>query len=95
MAKLDYTTGNFGGNNMNIGELKKLIADLDDALVVILQCDGEGNSYSFVEGIDADNIAYDDENELRVGPIKLSKELINRHFSEEDLIDGPACAVIW
>ena len=80
---------------MNIGELKKLIADLDDSLVVILQCDSEGNSYSFVEGIDADNNAYDEEDELRVGPKKLTKKLIDRHFSEEDLINGPACVVIW
>lgn len=80
---------------MNIGKLKKLIADLDDSLVVIMQCDSEGNFYSFVEGIDADNIAYNNEDELRVGPIKLTEKLIERHFSEEDLISGPACAVIW
>lgn len=80
---------------MNIGELKKLIANLDDSLVVILQCDSEGNSYSFVEGIDINNLAYDNEDELTVGPIKLTEDLINRHFSEEDLIDGPPCVVIW
>ena len=80
---------------MNIGELKKLIENLDDSLIVILQCDGEGNSYSFVDGIDANNIAYNEEDELTVGPIKLTRELIDRHFSEEDLIDGPPCVVIW
>lgn len=80
---------------MNIGELKKLIENLDDSLIVILQCDSEGNSYSFVDGIDANNIAYNEEDELTVGPIKLTRELIDRHFSEEDLIDGPPCVVIW
>ena len=42
---------------MKVKELKKLLEEVDDNRIIILQKDGEGNGFSPLEGLD-DEVAY-------------------------------------
>lgn len=65
--------------------------------IVIVQGDGEGNSYSPLAGVDAENVAYEEENSWSVicGLEYLTKELEEEHYGEEDVCDGVPAAVLF
>ena len=81
---------------MNVKELKKLLETVDDDLIVILQKDGEGNGYSPCAGID-DEMNYEPESTYSgtVGYRKLTPELIEKGYSEEDCLPHAQPALIF
>jgi hypothetical protein len=74
---------------MTVKELKKLLENVDDNRIVILQKDGEGNGYSPLECIDDEsNYRADSTWSGEVGYQKLTPELIKQGYSDEDILSG-------
>lgn len=81
-----------------VKDLKKAIEDLPDDMLVVLQSDAEGNSYSIAAGVDAENIGvigdcwYDLSQKYR----QLTPEMCKNGYTEED-VDSTAtpCIILW
>lgn len=75
--------------NITVKELKKLLENVDENRIVILQNDAEGNGYSPLAGID-------DESNYRaystysgeVGYEKLTAALRKQGYSDGDVVSG-------
>jgi len=73
---------------MKVKELKKLLENCNDEDMVVLSLDGEGNSYSPLDGIE-ERIYVPETTYLGSTYIKeLTDELIKLGFSDEDLYHG-------
>lgn len=81
---------------MKVKELKKLLEDVSDDRIVILQKDAEGNGYSPLEGID-DESSYQAETTWcgEVGIERLTPELKKDGYTEEDVVDGEPALVLY
>lgn len=78
---------------MNIRELRKAIADLPDAMLVVMQRDADGNGYSPLACIDGDNNAYRADDGGEVGPMVLREEDVAQGYGHRD-VGGVACCVL-
>lgn len=74
---------------MKVKELKKLLENVDDERIVILQKDGEGNGYSPLETID-DEVNYRPDSTWsgEIGFQKLTAELRKQGYSDGDIVSG-------
>jgi hypothetical protein len=81
---------------MRVKELKKLLENINDERMVILQKDAEGNGYSPCRGID-DNCAYDADSTYSgtIGKQVLYEEDKKRGYSEEDISKGKPALVLY
>ena len=74
---------------MKVKELKEMLVGMDDDRVVVISSDGEGNSYSPLDGLD-DSCNYIPDStwsgETRI--TKLTKELEKQGYGEEDCANG-------
>lgn len=74
---------------MKVKELKKLLQNVDDERIVIMQADGEGNSYSPLCTIDDEsNYRADSTWSGIVGYQKLTAKLIKQGYSDGDIVSG-------
>lgn len=77
---------------MNVGELKKIIADMPDKTIVVLSRDSEGNGYSECQDWSADHKYKQGEIGLR----KLTPAHRASGYSEDDVLSGGKLAlVLW
>lgn len=77
--------------SFTVGDLKRLLADEDDSLLVILSGDGEGNTYRHWDGEVYDGPFWDQKNEELVG-----QEDEDRPLDREKLAKMyPACVVLY
>lgn len=80
---------------MTVKELKEALEGIDESRIVIMSSDGEGNSYSPLS--DISDGAYEAESTWSgtMGLEKLTKELKEEGYSEEDVIDGEPAICLW
>ena len=77
---------------MNIKELKEIIEDLDDNVLVVVSCDSEGNGYSEATGCSTRYNYSDGE----IGFSKLTAKDKKEGYGEGDLLkDGDPAFVLW
>jgi hypothetical protein len=76
---------------MTVRELKERLKGIDDDRLVVLSRDGEGNGYSPLADVD-DNAKYADRD---IGLERLTAELIESGFSDEDVMGGGQRAVVF
>lgn len=81
---------------MTVKELIEQLQGIDPDLIVIVQKDAEGNNYSPLDGIDADNTVYEADTTWSgtVGLRRLTPELRQQGYTPEDIIDGQPCCVL-
>lgn len=83
---------------MKVKQLRELLAQCNDDDVIIMSSDSEGNSYHPLseEGVSVGVYAWDGEYEGDIGIRKLTPELEEAGYSEEDVMeDGISCIVLW
>lgn len=81
---------------MTVKELKKILKGIDDDRIVILQKDAEGNGYSPLAGLDDEcNYRADSTWSGDVGYEKLTPELEERGYSEDDIVDGAPALILY
>jgi hypothetical protein len=81
---------------MKVKALKKLLENVDDNRIVILQKDSEGNGYSPLAGVDDElNYLADSTWSGEVKYAKLTPELIKQGYGEEDCGDGEPALVLF
>ncbi len=85
---------------MTVGQLKKILADVPDNLLVILQKDAEGNGYGPLSGVESTNsvFAEGEYGDEEVYFKKLTGALKSQGYTEEDIYqgtDGIDCVVLW
>ena len=78
---------------MTVNELIELLQTFDPRALVIMQRDPEGNGYSPLSGAE-DNGAWDHE-EGEYGYAKLTLDLEEQGFSQEDCIQGQPAVVLY
>ena len=86
MAKREYIT---------VKGLIKLLAGHDQDRIVVLSGDGEGNDFSPLD--EAAPAAYRAESSCRgeIGLERLTPELEDQGYDDEDVIDGVPALVLW
>ncbi len=77
---------------MTVGELIKELENFDSDRLVVLSKDQEGNGFSHY--LSFSEYAYD-RDEWEIGLECLTPELEEQGYSDEDVIDGEPCVVIW
>jgi len=74
---------------MKVKELKKLLENVNDDYIIIMQKDGEGNGYSPLECIDDEsNYRADSTWSGEVGYRTLTAELRKQGYSDGDIVSG-------
>lgn len=76
------------------GKLIELLKDFDPELPVMLSRDQEGNGFSPLDELGQSRFCIDGYS-IETGIDELTEELEEDGFSEEDVIDGPKCIVLW
>lgn len=82
---------------MKVKELIKQLEELDPELDILIQEDREGNGYRPLRGVDGDNTGYNSETchyDIEVGILKLTPDLEEMGYSEEDIQPKP-CAILY
>ena len=81
---------------MKVSELITKLQELDPECHVVLSSDDEGNSYRLLHAIE-DNSAYILEGRyaVEVGIHVLTPELQKAGYSEEDVVKGKPCIVLF
>lgn len=81
---------------MKIKELMELLKGFDPDTIVVMSKDAEGNGYSPLTEISSgDNYVAENSWSGYVGPPELTDELRDEGYSEEDIVDGVPCIVLW
>lgn len=82
---------------MKVKELKKMLEEVDEDRIVILQKDPEGNGYSPLAGLDGENCSYQAETTWygEVGLERLTPKLKKDGYTEEDVLEGEKAVVLW
>lgn len=81
---------------MKAKDLIKILQE-DPERIVVLSKDGEGNGFSPLADVNTDHV-YKAENTWSgvIGPAKLTKEMEERGYGEEDVLKGgKKCFVLW
>jgi len=74
---------------MTVGKLKKLLAEHDDSILVIMSSDGEGNNYfPMDDGIDEYIYVSNSNWAGQVYLPELTENEMEQGYTEEDLYDG-------
>ncbi len=79
---------------MNVKELKVILENLPDDLLVVCAKDGEGNGFNELYSVDT-NMVCSGEYELEVHCAELTPELEEDGYTEEDIKKGNPCIVLW
>ena len=81
---------------ITIGQLIEKLKKFDPSLPVLLARDEEGNGYAPLADEDLCVSRFElDDYGIEIGLAELTEELEEFGFSEEDVIDGPECLVLW
>lgn len=83
---------------MKAKDLKKLLENVPDDFIIILQKDGEGNGYSPLSDVGSENLGYVPNSTWsgEVRPLKLTKEYKKAGYTKEDVCeDGEPCIVMY
>lgn len=81
---------------MKVKELIEQLKECDPDSIVIMSEDGEGNGFSPLSEIDdSSNYLADSTWSGEVGLRELTPDLEVRGYSEEDILDGEKCVVLW
>lgn len=83
---------------MNVKELRQLLEDVPDDMLVIVQKDGEGNGYSPLDSVYTENNSYVSESSYG-GEVKLTKltsYMKDCGFTKQDVApkDAEPCIVL-
>lgn len=80
---------------MKVRELIKFLKGFDKEAIVIMSQDSEGNGFSPLNELTA--MAYTANNSWsgEVGLTELTPELEANGYSEDDVVVGEACVVLW
>lgn len=80
---------------MKIKDLKVFLDRYDPELEVIVSGDGEGNSYDILRSIDTGRFE-DEYYSIRIGLEKLTPELEEQGFSDDDVLtNGKPCIILY
>ncbi len=82
---------------MTVKELRKLLEGVDENRIVIMSSDGEGNSFSPLADVNAENQSYAEDSTWsgEVGFEVLTEELKKDGYEEGDVTKGVPCIVLW
>ncbi len=79
---------------MTVQELIDKLKECNPNDAVIKSKDDEGNGYDTVDTVSS-FYNMDGEYQIEIGLRELSKDAIEQGYSEEDLLDGDPCVVLW
>lgn len=81
---------------MKVKDLIEILKNVDPELTVVLSRDAEGNGYNEWSGSYATDMVWDGDYGGEVGYTKLTKQLIEANYSEDDMIEnGVPAFVMW
>lgn len=81
---------------MKVKELIEKLQKCDPESLVVMSEDGEGNGFSPLSDVDdSHNYAADSTWSGEIGLRELTPRLEDSGFTEEDLLDGEKCVVLW
>ena len=82
---------------MKVKDLLEVLSHLDPERVVILSKDSEGNGHSPLAALTMENCNYSAESTWHgnIGLEKITDELREQGYSEDDVIEGEKCIVLW
>lgn len=81
---------------MKAKELIELLQRVDPETEIVVSRDSEGNGYNKLGSVNVDEYAFrPDGHEVEIGLRTLTKELERQGYSDEDVLDGTPCVVIW
>lgn len=80
---------------MTVGELIEQLKLKNPERVVVMSKDGEGNGFSPLA--DVENASYEADTTWsgEIGLEELTPELQKQGYSEEDVVNGEPCIVLW
>lgn len=77
---------------MTVKELIDRLKSIDSDMPIILSTDPEGNYFRELNAIEPYNNSYKDNS---IGISELTPELEKEGYTEEDILDGVKCVVLW
>ena len=78
---------------MTVNELIRKLESVENKdRIVVLARDEEGNGFQELRDINLDNSSFKD---AEMGLEHLTPELKKEGYSEEDIINGQSCIVLW
>jgi len=77
---------------MKVKELIKALEKCDSERLVVLSSDPEGNSFNPCRDVEYTNYCYKDN---KIGLQKLTEGLKEDGYTEEDVLNGTPCIVLW
>ena len=81
---------------MKVKELKEILSKCNDNDDVIIASDSEGNNFYALHDVDTSDCSWcEKEGEIILGLRKITPELENQGYTDEDVIDGEYCVVFW
>lgn len=81
---------------MTVKELIEQLKQCDPKAIVVMSSDGEGNSFSPLADVDDSHVYQADSTwSGEIGFKELTEELKEDGYTEEDLLDGEPCVVVW
>lgn len=81
---------------MKVGELKALLAGVDDDREVVMSRDSEGNGYSPLAQVDDESTYRADSTWAgEVGPEAITDEMRAQGWTDEDMVGGVPAVVFW
>jgi len=78
---------------MNVGELKKMLVEYPDDMLVVLSIDPEGNGFNPLQVVEDNSVYVREDREVHIA--KLTPELIEQGYCDEDIHEGESCIVLW
>jgi hypothetical protein len=78
---------------MNVRQLKELLEQFDDGVLVVISRDEEGNGYNELYQIETNAVYNKSEGEVHLH--HLTPQLIKEGFTEEDLGEGEIAIVLY
>ena len=76
---------------MTVKELISRLQEMNPDDIVVLSADSEGNRYSELSGL-SDEYNYSD-NEIGLRALSGEDELLG--YTEEDVMEGRSCVILW
>lgn len=76
---------------LTVAELLKILQGVNPSRIVVAAIDPEGNAFNPITAVDVESSYYDGD----CGPEKLTDELRDSGFGDEDIVQGISCIVLW
>lgn len=79
---------------MKVVELMDILNSVDQDAEVVMASNEEGTGYHIVNSVDS-NSNFIGDYYVEIGVAELTDELLEQGYTEDDLLDGEPCIVLW